>query len=67
MTTSKCLFRVYNIHTRKHTPGDYAEKADAKAHRDELNGGLSNDPDRTWVKDKGWRVSLGPDHWRYES
>ena len=65
------LFVLHNIHTNK-TFGDvdvnsYQGKALAKLKRDELNGGLSSEEDRKWNTDKGWRVTYGPDHWRYTS
>jgi len=60
------LFQLYNINTRKH--GDmHPCKANAKVQRDSLNGGLAHEEDKHWTKDAGWRVTLGPDHWRYKS
>ena len=60
------LFRVRNIHTHKLLPNLFEDKVTAKVCRDEMNGGLSPSLDKTWLKDKGWRVTYGPDHWRYE-
>ena len=65
------LFGVRNKHTNKWAGRAdvhwFANKPNAKARRDELNGGLADDPNKKWNKDKGWRVTYGPDHWRYES
>ena len=69
------LFIVKNIHTKKtfahrETVFDTystSNKEEAKRTRDALNGGLCFEPDKTWLADKGWRVTYGPDHWRYTS
>lgn len=61
------LFLVHNKHTKDTYPLNMNSKQAAKAIRDELNGGLSAEPDKHWNKDVGWRVALGPDHRRYKS
>ena len=63
--STKQLFILYNIHTHKHSDITFMSKPVAKEHRDIMNGGLSSDLDKTWAKDKGWRVTYGSDHWRY--
>jgi hypothetical protein len=63
--TVKRLFIIQNERSNKVLEGAYyQDKTAAKGKRDELNGGLSSEEDETWNKDKGWRVALGPDHWR---
>jgi hypothetical protein len=65
------LFIVRNIHTGvlygKADIHAYEGKGNAKLKRDELNGGLSTEDDKKWNKDAGWRVTYGPDHWRYKA
>ena len=57
------LFKV--VHKRLKSTSTFSTKSAAKLHRDELNGGLSTEPDKTWNSDKGWRVAVAEDHWRY--
>jgi hypothetical protein len=62
------LFTLRNIRTGKfYSEGNWESKKAAKLKRDELNGGLSDDGDSHWNKDKGWRVTYGPAHWRCQS
>jgi hypothetical protein len=61
---SRRLFAVRNIHTKAYaniTGTGLRLYTDEKRHAKELRD-LRNEG-----KDKGWRVVLGPDHWRYES
>jgi hypothetical protein len=51
------LFMIVNKRTNKHINVYYLDKQVAKKYRDELNSD----------KDNGWRVTYGPDHWRYKS
>ena len=69
----KALFNIRNVHTGKVLSDEgkafaTEDKQLAKTRRDTANGGLNTDPDnpRHWNKDEGWRVVLGPDHWRYD-
>ena len=61
------LFTVLNIRASKRSTVSFVDKQEAKVYRDELNGGLSTEEDKKWNTDKGWRVTYGPDHWRYTS
>lgn len=63
----KNLFTVHNIHTKERDHMCHSNKAAAKVVRDKANGGLSTEDDKKWNKDAGWRVTYGPDHWRYQS
>lgn len=64
------LFKLKNIYNPRKNFSllqRFSNKESAKARRDELNGGLETGPDRNrkWKKDKGWRVTIAEDHWRY--
>jgi hypothetical protein len=55
------LFGVHNVVTNEASTHQFREKFEAKAKRDKLNQRKGEDVDL------GWRVCVGPDHWRYQS
>jgi hypothetical protein len=63
------LFKLKNIYKPKAAKGlfGFDNKVAAKAARDILNEGLDTDPEHKahWKEDKGWRITYGPDHWRF--
>ena len=61
------LYKLKNVFNPKRTAARFADKAEAKAARDELNGGLNTDPEKNahWNKDQGYRITIAEDHWRY--
>ena len=63
--SDKRLFSVVNTRDKKAIGFNFLNKQDAKHKRDQFNGGLSDEDGKHWNKDKGWRVTYGPDHWKY--